>query len=57
MDEPKHSPPRFFGYPKPVEAPNLPFTKSEDANPVFSGILLVVGAWLYVYLDHSIEIS
>jgi hypothetical protein len=37
---------RFFGYPKPVEAPITPYKKVDDANPVFSGTLLVVGAWL-----------
>lgn len=48
MDESKETPQRFYGYPKPVEAPTIPYKKSEDANPVFSGPLLVVGAWLYV---------
>ena len=37
---------RFFGYPKAVEAPVTPYKKADDANPVFSGTLLVVGAWL-----------
>lgn len=46
MEEPKHTPTRFFGYPKAVEAHTIPFTKSSDANPVFGGTLLVVGAWL-----------
>jgi hypothetical protein len=52
MEEPKQTAPRFFGYPKPVEAPLIPFTKAEDANPVFSGTLLVIGAWLFVYLSN-----
>jgi hypothetical protein len=43
-DKPKQ---RFFGYPKPIQAPNIPYKKADDANPVFSGTLLVVGAWLY----------
>ena len=37
---------RFLGYPKAVEAPITPYNKKDDANPVFSGTLLVVGAWL-----------
>ena len=50
MMEAKQAVPRFFGYPKPIEAPTIPFTKSHDKNPVFSGALLVIGAWLFVYL-------
>ena len=42
---------RFFGYPKAVEAPSTPYKKADDANPIFSGGLLVVGAWLYVCLS------
>jgi hypothetical protein len=38
--------PRFFGYPKAVEAPVTQYKKKDDANPVFSGTVLVVGAWL-----------
>lgn len=45
MEGPKQTR-RFFGYPKPLEAPIIPFTKSEDANPVFNGTLLVIGAWI-----------
>jgi hypothetical protein len=37
---------RFFGYPQAVEAPISPYRKVDDANPVFSGTILVVGAWL-----------
>jgi len=48
MEQPKPRPQRFYGYPRPVEAPLIPFTKSDDANPVFRGLLLVVGAWLFV---------
>jgi len=48
MEQPKPRPQRFYGYPRPVEAPHIPFTKSDDANPVFRGLLLVVGAWLFV---------
>jgi hypothetical protein len=56
MEEETKSTRRFFGYPKPVEAPVTPFTKSDDANPVFSGILLVIGAWLYVSFHPISEI-
>jgi hypothetical protein len=48
MEQPKPRPQRFYGYPRPVEAPHIPFTKSDDANPVFRGLLLAVGAWLFV---------
>ena len=48
MEQPKSRPQRFYGYPRPIEAPHIPFTKSEDSNPVFSGFVLMVGAWLYV---------
>ncbi|TVY31473.1 Fatty acid amide hydrolase [Lachnellula subtilissima] len=37
---------RFFGYPKPIKGPIIPYKKAEDANPVVRGTLLVVGAWL-----------
>lgn len=37
---------RFFGYPKAIEAPIVPYKKKDDANPVFGGTILVVGAWL-----------
>ncbi|KAN0094263.1 amidase signature enzyme [Hyaloscypha variabilis] len=46
MEQPKPRPQRFYGYPRPVEAPYIPFTKSDNANPVFRGLLLAVGAWL-----------
>ncbi|KAH6681341.1 amidase signature domain-containing protein [Halenospora varia] len=42
---------RFFGYPRAVEGPNIPYRKSDDKNPVFSGFLLVVGAWLVSKLE------
>ncbi|CZR69813.1 related to glutamyl-tRNA(Gln) amidotransferase subunit A [Phialocephala subalpina] len=38
--------PRFSGYPRAVELPNLRLRNTEDANPVFRGQLLVIGAWL-----------
>jgi hypothetical protein len=41
---------RYLGYPQAIEAPRIPYKKSEDANPVFRGTLLVIGAWLSVYL-------
>jgi hypothetical protein len=37
---------RFFGYPKPVEGPKVPFKMDIEANPVLSGMLLVIVAWL-----------
>ena len=37
---------RFFGYPRVAEAPITPYKKADDANPVFSGGLLMIGAWL-----------
>jgi hypothetical protein len=43
---PKEDAPRFFGYPRAVEAPITPYKKADDANPVFSGTVLVLGAWL-----------
>jgi hypothetical protein len=50
MEGPNNHRQRFFGYPRPVEAPAIPYTKSDDANPVFRGFILVVGAWLSVAL-------
>lgn len=44
--EPKKQTQRFFGYPSPIEGPTIPYKKTDDANPVFRGLLLVVGAWL-----------
>jgi hypothetical protein len=38
--------PRFSGYPRAVKLPNLRLRNTEDANPVFRGQLLVIGAWL-----------
>ena len=40
---------RFFGYPRAVEGPAVPYKKSEDVNPVFHGTVLAIGAWLCVY--------
>ncbi|CAG8972362.1 hypothetical protein HYALB_00005030 [Hymenoscyphus albidus] len=37
---------RFFGYPSAVKGPDVPYQNHEDANPVVTGILLVIGAWL-----------
>ena len=48
MEQSKPRPQRFYGYPRPVEGPHVPLTKSDDANPVFRGFPLVVGAWLFV---------
>tara|TARA_R110002060_G_scaffold75893_1_gene85825 strand:- start:1314 stop:1583 length:270 start_codon:yes stop_codon:yes gene_type:complete len=50
MDESKQpeAAPRFFGYPRAVEAPATPYRKKEDANPVFTGVLLLIGAWMSV---------
>ncbi|KUJ08665.1 amidase signature enzyme [Mollisia scopiformis] len=39
-------PKRFANYPLAVEAPKVPYKKEDDANPVFSGRLLAIGAWL-----------
>lgn len=44
--EPKKQAQRFFGYPSAVEGPIILYKKADDANPVFRGLLLVVGAWL-----------
>ncbi|TVY18978.1 Fatty acid amide hydrolase [Lachnellula arida] len=46
MPEPTDHQQRFFGYPKPVQGPTIPYKKAEDSNPVIRGTLLVVGAWL-----------
>lgn len=40
---------RFFGYPKPLEGPYVPYKKVDDENPAFRGIFLVIGAWLLVF--------
>jgi hypothetical protein len=37
---------RFFGYPKPVEGPKIPFKMEIEANPALSGMLLIIVAWL-----------
>jgi hypothetical protein len=42
----KGLPKRFFGYPKATEGPKITYSKRDDANPVFAGIVLVIGAWL-----------
>jgi hypothetical protein len=44
----KPSAPRFFGYPKAVKGPSYPYKRSADANPVLSGLALVVVAWMFV---------
>ncbi|KAG9235935.1 amidase signature domain-containing protein [Amylocarpus encephaloides] len=49
--EPKDALPRFFGYPKAVEGPDVPFKKANDKNPVFGDLILVVGAWLVSKLE------
>ncbi|KAH8817025.1 amidase signature domain-containing protein [Xylogone sp. PMI_703] len=50
MAEPR--PPKlFFGYPKPVEAPQTPFKPADDKNPVFSGYMLLIGSWLVSKLE------
>ena len=35
---------RFFGYPEADEGPKVPYLKKDDANPIFGGIVLVIGA-------------
>ncbi|TVY62777.1 Fatty acid amide hydrolase, partial [Lachnellula suecica] len=50
MEEPKETPQRFYGYPRAIEGPTVPFTRDADANPVFRGTLLVIGAWLVAKL-------
>jgi hypothetical protein len=47
----------YFGYPKAVKGPDVPYSKKEDSNPVFSGIPLVLGGWLYVTFSLSISTS
>jgi hypothetical protein len=48
MTDPASPAKRFANYPLAVEAPKIPYTKDDDANPVFSGRILAIGAWLYV---------
>ncbi|KAF4611372.1 hypothetical protein G7Y89_g15641 [Cudoniella acicularis] len=43
--------PHFFGYPRAVEGPKIPYRKEDDKNPVFNGVLLVIGAWLISKLE------
>jgi hypothetical protein len=50
MDAPGEVAQRFFGYPQPIEGPHVPYQKKDDVNPIFSGTLLVVGAWMSVHL-------
>jgi hypothetical protein len=50
MNGTKEKAQRHVGYPKAVKAPQIPYKKSNDSNPVFAGTLLVIGAWLYVSL-------
>jgi hypothetical protein len=50
MNGTKEKAQRYVGYPKAVKAPQIPYKKSNDSNPVFAGTLLVIGAWLYVSL-------
>lgn len=40
---------RFSGYPLELEALRIPYKKEDDANPVFSGAILALGAWLCVF--------
>ncbi|KAL2060123.1 hypothetical protein VTL71DRAFT_9945 [Oculimacula yallundae] len=46
MDQSQQPASRFFGYPRAVEGPAVPYKKKDDANPVFSGTLLLIGAWI-----------
>jgi hypothetical protein len=48
MDGTKEATQRYLGYPRAVEAPQIPYKKSADANPAVGGSILVAGAWLYV---------
>jgi hypothetical protein len=48
MEHPNEDPPRYIGYPQPVEGPTIPYKKIPDSNPVVRGTLLVIGAWLSV---------
>lgn len=41
--------PHFFGYPRALEGPTTTYHKKPDVNPVFRGLVLVYGAWMYVY--------
>ncbi|CZT03894.1 hypothetical protein WAI453_011006 [Rhynchosporium graminicola] len=51
MDQSSPPGPRFFGYPRAVEGPTIPYQKKKDANPAFSGIILVIGAWIVSRLE------
>ncbi|CAG8976610.1 hypothetical protein HYALB_00002125 [Hymenoscyphus albidus] len=37
---------RYFGYPKALEGPRVPFRMDDGANPGLSGIPLVIAGWL-----------
>jgi hypothetical protein len=48
MDDSKKTQQRFVGYPRAVEGPNIPYKEIVDKNPVFSGNILMIGAWMLV---------
>lgn len=51
MEQSEQTTPSFYGYPRAVEAPLIPYKKKDDANPVFRGSLLVIGAWMCAVLN------
>ncbi|KAF7882804.1 uncharacterized protein EAF02_006167 [Botrytis sinoallii] len=50
-DSKEQPPRRFFGYPKPVEGPEIPFNMPVEVNPVQSGIALVILGWIVSKFD------
>lgn len=57
MAEQEEKKQHWVGYPKPVKGPDVPYSKKEDSNPVFSGTSLVIGGWLYVMLLFALSFS
>jgi hypothetical protein len=55
MEHPNENPPRYIGYPQPVEGPTIPYKKIPDSNPVLRGTLLVIGAWLSVLIPQRLN--
>jgi hypothetical protein len=55
MEQPTERAQHFVGYPEAVEAPLVPYKKIPDANPVFRGTLLALGAWLFVLILQTLN--
>ncbi|TGO34986.1 hypothetical protein BHYA_0174g00100 [Botrytis hyacinthi] len=45
-DSKERPPRRFFGYPMPIEGPEIPFHMPVEVNPIQSGIFLVILGWI-----------